>query len=76
MVTEEDTITEMLMVQPNSKSVKQLVKKKFGKCITLKDVSNLKAKVKEYTRKGLEKPQLLLTTLQNINISSQDAHCG
>ena len=65
---EETTISEMLTVKPNTK-------KKFGKCVTLKDISNLKTKVKEQTRKGLEEPQLLLSTLQNIT-TTQDAQAG
>ncbi|XP_065891605.1 uncharacterized protein [Dysidea avara] len=69
---EEATISEMLTVKPNTKRVKELVEKKFGKCVTLKDISNLKTKVKEQTRKGLEEPQLLLSTLQNIT-TTQDA---
>ena len=44
---EEATISEMLTVKPNTKRVKELVEKKFGKCVTLKDISNLKTKVKE-----------------------------
>ena len=43
--------------------------------MTLKDISNLKTKVKEQTRKGLEEPQLLLSTLQNIT-TTQDAQAG
>ena len=53
---EEDVIAELLTVQPNAKRVKELIKNKFRKCIMLKDISNLKAKVKECTRKGLEEP--------------------
>ena len=62
-------------MRPNTKQVKELVEKKFGKCVTLKDISNLKTKVKEQTRKGLEEPQLLLSTLQNIT-TTQDAQAG
>ena len=69
---EEATISEMLTVKPNTKRVKELVEKQFGKCVTLKDISNLKTK---QTRKGLEEPQLLLSTLQNIT-TTQDAQAG
>ena len=72
---EEATISDMLTVKPNTKRVKELVEKKFGKCVTLKDISNLKTKVKEQTQKGLEEPQLLLSTLQNIT-TTQDAQAG
>ncbi|XP_065910040.1 uncharacterized protein [Dysidea avara] len=61
---EEATISEMPTVKPNTKRVKELVEKKFGKCVTLKDISNLKTKVKEQTQKGLEERQLLLSALQ------------
>ena len=72
---EEATISETLTVKPNTKRVKELVEKKFGKCLTLKDISNLKIKVKEQTQKGLEEPQLLLSTLQSIT-TTQDAQAG
>ena len=66
----EDVIAETLTVQTNAKRVKELIKNKFGKCITLNNVSNLKAKIKEHTVKGVEEPRVLLTTL---NITAQDA---
>jgi len=70
---EEDVIAELLTVQPNAKRVKELIKNKFRKCITLKGISNLKAKVKERTRKGLEEPQALLMTLQDITTENAQA---
>jgi len=60
-------------VQPNAKRVKELIKNKFGKCITLKNISNLKAKVKERTRIGLEEPQALLMKLQGITAENAQA---
>ena len=43
---EEDNIVEILHLQPNNKRVCEMIQKNVGKLVTLKDISNLKMKVK------------------------------
>ncbi len=57
---EEQEIIDVLALRPNNKHLKEMIVRKFNKLITLKDIQNLKTKVREQTRNGLEDAQLVL----------------
>jgi hypothetical protein len=61
---EQEEVMAILSLHPNNKHLKEMIRKKFGKLTTLKDIQNLKAKVKEKARHGLQDAQLLLDCLQ------------
>ena len=42
--SEEQDVLEILNLRPN-KHLKEMIEKKFGKLVTLKDIQNLKTKV-------------------------------
>ena len=40
-LSEEQEVLEILNLRPNNKHLKEMIEKKFGKLITLKDIQNL-----------------------------------
>ena len=53
-------IDEVLSLKPKPKYIKEMIEKKFGKFVTLKDVHNLKTRMKTKSRAGRRDEQLLL----------------
>jgi len=53
-----------------------MIQKRFGKLVTLKDIQNLKTKVREHTRRGLEDAQLILDHLQEALDQDKSARGG
>ena len=53
-----------------------MIESKFGKPITLKDIQNLKTKVRERTRKGMEDAQLVVDHLQEALSQDKSAQGG
>ena len=53
-----------------------MVENRFGKLITLKDIQNLKTKVRERTRKGIEDAQLVVDHLQEALRQDKSARGG
>ena len=76
-LTEEQNaaINEVLSLQPKAKYVKEMIENKFGKFVTLKDVHNLKTRMKSKSRDGRRDEQLLLEELENI-LSKDTLSCG
>ena len=62
-VEEKQHVTDLLNVKACKKHVKDLVHKKYGKLITIKDIQNLKTKMNEDKRSGSRDSQLLLDKL-------------
>ena len=73
---EEQAVLKILNLRPNNKHVKELIENKFGKLITLKDIQNLKTKVRERTCKGMEDAQLLVDHLQEALRQDESARGG
>ena len=76
-LTEEQNaaINEVLSLQPKAKYVKEMIENKFGKFVTLKDVHNLKTRMKSKSRGGCRDEQLLLEELENV-LSKDTLACG
>lgn len=73
---EERNIAEILSLKANSKHVRQLIARKYGKFVTLKDIQNIKTKVREETRMGLQDAQLVLNQLTDALQADQGARGG
>ena len=73
---EEEELLNIVSLKPNNKHVQDMVVKKYGKYITLKDIHNLKTKVQEISQKGLEDAQLLLDNLKNTLEKDKGANAG
>ena len=76
-LTEEQNaaINEVLSLQPKAKYVKEMIENKFGEFVTLKDVHNLKTRMKSKSGGGRRDEQLLLEELENI-LSKDTLSCG
>ena len=72
---ENAAINEVLSLQPKAKYVKEMIEKKFGKYVTLKDVHNLKTRLKSKSRAGHRDEQLLLEELESI-LNADTSSCG
>ena len=72
---EEKDITEILGLKANSKHIRDLIVR-YGKFVTLKDIQNLKTKVREETRMGLRDAQLVLDKLTDAIRADQGARGG
>ena len=73
---EEKHVSEILGLKANSKHVHDLIVKKYGKFVSLKDIQNLKTKVREQTRMGLRDAQLVLDKLTNVLQADHGARGG
>lgn len=60
---EEKEVTDILSLRPNNKYVRELVVKRYGKFVTLKDIQNVKTKAREQSKMGLRDAQLVLDKL-------------
>ena len=72
---ENAAINEVLSLQPKAKYVKEMIEKKFGKYVTLKDVHNLKTRLKSKSCAGRRDKQLLLEELESI-LNTDTSSCG
>ena len=68
-------VNEVLSLQPKTKYVKEMIKKKFGKFVTLKDIHNIKTRMKSKSRAGRRDEHLLLEELENI-LKKDTSSCG
>ena len=57
---EEKAVCDIVSLKSNNKHVRDFVVRKCGKLVTLKDIQNIKTKVRQQTRKGLQDAELLL----------------
>ena len=73
--TEQKDVEEIIGLKPNNKHVQNLISKKYGKHVTLKDIQNLKTKARERTRGGLKDAQLALDGLTEALEADSNA-CG
>ena len=71
--SKEQDVLEILNLRPNNKHLKEMIEKKFGKLVTLKDIQNMKTKVREPTRKGMEDAQLVVHHLQEASRQGESA---
>ena len=60
---EKAEVASLLTLNTNNKLLKGMLEEKFGKLILLKDIQNMKAKVRELSSKGLNDAQLVLEHL-------------
>ena len=60
---EQKEVEEIIGLKPNNKHVQDLISRKYGKHVTLKDIQNFKTKARERTRGGLKDAQLVLDGL-------------
>ena len=60
---DEEEKASLLTLNANNKLLKGMLEEKFGKLILLKDIQNMKAKVRELSSKGLNDAQLVLEHL-------------
>ena len=65
----------MLSFAAKHKYVKEMIEKKFGKFVTLKDIHNIKTRMKSKSRAGHRDEQLLLEELENI-LKKDTSSCG
>ena len=61
---EKETLNEILSLKPKTKHVKEMIESKYGKFVTLKDIHNLKSRMKTEACGGLHDAQLLLVELE------------
>ena len=66
---------EIIGLKPNNKHVQDLISKKYGKHVTLKDIQNFKTKARERTRGGLKDAQLVLDGLTEA-LEADSNTCG
>ena len=57
-------VKEVLSLRPNTKHVKEMIEKKYGKFVTLKDIHNYKTRMKNEVHGKSKDAQLLLETLE------------
>ena len=57
-------MSEILSLKPKSKHVKEMIESKYEKFITLKNIHNLKSRMKTAARGGLHDAQHLLVELE------------
>lgn len=72
----EKAVCDIVSLKPNNKNVRDFVVRKYGKLVTLKDIQNIKTKVREQTRKGLQDAELLLEKLKESLENDQGANGG
>ena len=69
---QESDICDLLALQPNNKLVLNMIEKKFGKHMTLRDLHNLKAKVKHNGTRGRKDAENTLCFLTDILQSNNE----
>ena len=72
---EQKEVEEIIGLKPDSKHVQDLISKKYGKHVTLKDIQNFKTKARERTRGGLKDAHLVLDGLTEALEADSNA-CG
>ena len=72
---ESVAVNELLSLQPKTKYVKEMIASKYGKFVTLKDIHNLKTRMKNKSRGGRKDEQLLLEELEN-SLKKDPSSCG
>jgi len=60
---EQSEVNSLLKLQPSNKHLKEHIQAKFGKLVTLKDIQNMKLKVKELERQGRTDAQMTIDKL-------------
>lgn len=76
-LTKEQSVAvkELLNLQPKTKHVKEMIASKFGKLVTLKDIHNLKTRMKSESRGGRRDEELLLEELEKF-LKKDPSSCG
>ena len=72
----KDDVEEIIALKPNNKHVQDLISKKYGKHVTLKDIQNFRTKARERTRGGLKDAQLVLDGLTEALEADANARGG
>ena len=62
---QQHSVNELLSLKPNNKQLKDHIHSKYKKFVTLKDIQNMKAKMKIATRNGRRDEQILLDSLES-----------
>jgi len=73
---EQNDVEEMVQLKPNNKLVRELVAQKFGKHLTLKDIQNVKTKIKERESGKRKDGQIVLDKLTEALNSDSKAGGG
>ena len=69
---EQHKVNEMLSLRPNNKQLKDHIHSKYKKLVTLKDIQNMKAKMREATKDGRRDEQMLFDSLETL--LKEDVH--
>lgn len=62
---ERKEVEELVKVKANTKHVRNLVVEKYGKLVTLKNIHNIKTRIRENFKGDSNDAQLVLPFLQN-----------
>ena len=73
---ERQSVNELLRLKPNNKQLKDHIHNKYKKLVTLRDIQNMKAKVKEVTKDGRRDEQILLDSLEDALTKDTNAKGG
>ena len=60
---QQHSVNELLSLKPNNKQLKDHIHSKYKKLVTLKDIQNMKAKMKIAAKNGRRDEQILLDSL-------------
>lgn len=63
---EQHEVNEMLSLRPNNKQLKDHIHSKYKKLVTLKDIQNMMAKMRESTKDRRRDEQILLDSLEKV----------
>ena len=61
---QQHAVNELLSLKPNNKQLKDHIHSKYKKFVTLKDIQNMKAKMKLAAKNGRRDEQILLDSLE------------
>ena len=73
---EQNDVEEIVQLKPNNKLVRDLIARKFGKMLTLKDIQNVKTKIKEQESGKRKDAQMVLDKLTEALDSDSKAAGG
>ena len=62
---QQHKVNEVLRLKPNNKQLKDHIHSKYRKFVTLKDIQNMKAKIKQEAKQGRRDEQILLDSLED-----------
>jgi len=73
---QQEEMHDVLTLRPNNKLLLGMIEKKFGKCMTLRDIQNLKARVMKKATTGHKDAENTLAFLSNALQKNPDDRGG